>query len=90
MRCGGRASHLGLHQAFDGLVNVGIIKYKKRRVSAKLERDFLHGAGGLAHQQLPHARGARKGQLADERRLGQHLGGVWARLREGALDGTFS
>ena len=63
---------LAHHRAGDRLGQVGVVEDDERRVAAELERDLLHLAGALGHQELADLRRAGEAELADDR-VGRHL-----------------
>src|SRR5690606_35726167 len=73
---------LAQHRSFDGRIQVGIIEHKKRRVSAKLHGDLLHGRGRLFHQNLSDLGGTREGNFSDDRVRGQFAPDLPRRTRQ--------
>ena len=57
-------TEFGSHGAFDGCVQIGIVKHDKRRVAAEFQRDFFQRVCRLAHQQFAGAGGAGERQFA--------------------------
>ena len=51
-------------RAFNGAVNVSIIKHHKRSVAAKLKRELLNSRGTLRHQNTTHFGGPGKTQMS--------------------------
>ncbi len=51
-------------RAFDGCIQIGVVKHDERRVAAQLHRAFHHLIGGLLQQDAAHFGRAGEGQLA--------------------------
>ena len=55
---------LGGQRAFDGFIEIGVVKNDKRRIAAQLQRDFLDIFRALLHQLAANFRRAGKGEFA--------------------------
>src|SRR5699024_8889165 len=53
-------------RALDRLVQVGVVTYDERGVTAQFHRGAQHAFGGLGNEQLTHRGGAGEGKLAAE------------------------
>ena len=64
------------HCAFDGRIQIGVVKDDEGGVAAKLHRALQHLVGGLTQQDAAHLGRPGEGQLADQRVLAEFLADV--------------
>ena len=69
-------AELGDHCAFDGLIEVGVVKDDEGRIAAKLHRAFHHLIRSLTQQDPPHFGRAGEGEFAHDRVLAEFLADV--------------
>ena len=62
---------LGGQRAFDGFIQIGVVKNDKRRVAAELQRDLLDIFRALFHQLAANFRRAGKREFAHQRVTGE-------------------